>query len=418
MLKKHNIFMLGIFALISSASYAAVDSDGNIKEGNNAGTNTVGKNNVAISTNAGRNVKGNTNVAISADAGQQVKGNNNISISYKAGNNVDGSNNIAMGRASGSEVNGSFNSSLGYMAGRDIGKSSKSHANQSSGIFSGNNVQGNANIANGAYAGRNVTGNGNIANGAGAGIGVKGDSNIAIGNAAGTKTKTSHMINKQVTASLDPNKEITVVEHQVSNTVSLGTSAVSMETDAVALGSSSVSDIAKGRVGFLAENEQNATWKSTHARVSVGKDSQNEDEKITRQIHNLSAGSKDTDAVNVAQLKKVNSTVDQNTKGLEQLNANVANLRVDFHHLENKLNTINSDLKAGIAGSTAIANLPQAFRNGQSMVSVAVGSYRGQSAAAFGISRMAENSPIVFKASGSANTQGHFNVGAGIGWGW
>ncbi|MDY0636377.1 YadA-like family protein [Pasteurella multocida] len=411
MLKKHNIFMLGIFALISSANYAAVDSDGNIKEGRNAGTNTVGKNNVAISTNAGRNVTGDTNVAISADAGQQVKGNNNISISYKAGNNVDGSNNIAMGRASGSEVNGSFNSSLGYMAGRDIGKSGKSHANQSSGIFSGNNVQGNANIANGAYASRNVTGNGNIANGAGAGIGVKGDSNIAIGNAAGTKTKTSHMINKRVTASLDPNKEITVVEHQVSNTVSLGTSAVSMETDAVALGSSSVSDIAKGEVGFLAENEQNATWKSTRAGVSVGKDSHNEDEKITRQIHNLSAGSKDTDAVNVAQLKKVNTTVDQNTK-------NVANLRVDFHHLENKLNTINSDLKAGIAGSTAIANLPQAFRNGQSMVSVAVGSYRGQSAAAFGISRMAENSPIVFKASGSANTQGHFNVGAGIGWGW
>ncbi|HEA3274206.1 YadA family autotransporter adhesin [Pasteurella multocida] len=418
MLKKHNFFILGIFVLISSASYATVDAKGNIKEGKNAGTNTNGQNNIALSTNAGRNVTGNTNVAISADAGQQVKGNNNISISYKAGNNVDGSNNIAMGRASGSEVNGSFNSSLGYMAGRDIGKSGKSHANQSSGIFSGNNVQGNANIANGAYAGRNVTGNGNIANGAGAGIGVKGDSNIAIGNAAGTKTKTSHMINKQVTASLDPNKEITVVEHQVSNTVSLGTSAVSMENDAAALGSYSVSDIAKGSLGFLAESEQNATWKSTHAGVSVGKDSQNEAEKITRQIHNLAAGTKDTDAVNVAQLKKVNSTVDQNTKGLEQLNANVANLRVDFHHLENKLNTINSDLKAGIAGSTAIANLPQAFRNGQSMVSVAVGSYRGQSAAAFGISRMAENSPIVFKASGSANTQGHFNVGAGIGWGW
>ncbi|WP_318151893.1 YadA C-terminal domain-containing protein [Pasteurella canis] len=71
-----------------------------------------------------------------------------------------------------------------------------------------------------------------------------------------------------------------------------------------------------------------------------------------------------------------------------------------------------------ITQTTEIANLPQAFRNGQSMVSVAVGSYRGQSAAAFGISRMADNSPIVFKASGSANTQGHFNVGAGIGWGW
>lgn len=195
-------------------------------------------------------------------------------------------------------------------------------------------------------------------------------------------------------------------KRRVNNSVSLGTKAISIEDDAVALGSSSRADIKKGEVGFLANSadEKDATWKSTHAGISVGNQGNDTTPRVTRQIHNLAAGTKDTDAVNVAQLRKVHETV--------------ADLRIDFQHIENKLNRMNSDLKAGIAGATAMANLPQAFRNGQSMVSVAVGSYRGQSAAAFGISRMADNSPIVFKASGSANTQGHFNVGAGIGWGW
>ncbi|WP_080724473.1 hypothetical protein [Pasteurella multocida] len=97
MLKKHNIFMLGIFALISSANYAAVDSDGNIKEGRNAGTNTVGKNNVATSTNAGRNVTGDTNVVYFLL--MQVNRSKVIIIFlflYKAGNNVDGRSQFGM----------------------------------------------------------------------------------------------------------------------------------------------------------------------------------------------------------------------------------------------------------------------------------------------------------------------------------
>lgn len=402
MLKKHNIFTLSLLTLITSTSYAATDAQGNFSEGKNAGKPVAGNNNVAISTNAGTNVTGNTNVAISGDAGRHVKGNNNIAIAYKAGNNVTGSNNTAIGRGTGSDVTGSLNSTTGYISGTNV----KGHGNNSSGIFNGSNVTGHANISNGAYAGRNVEGDANISTGAGAGVGVKGSNNIAIGTGAGTKTNTKHMITKKVTNALDPNKEIKVIEHEVSNSVSLGTLAVSLENDAVALGSNSRADIEKGEVGFLANSadEKEATWKSTHAGISVGNQGNDTTPRVTRQIHNLAAGTKDTDAVNVAQLRKVHEQV--------------ADLRIDFQHIENKLNRMNSDLKAGIAGATAMANLPQAFRNGQSMVSVAVGSYRGQSAAAFGISRMADNSPIVFKASGSANTQGHFNVGAGIGWGW
>lgn len=47
-------------------------------------------------------------------------------------------------------------------------------------------------------------------------------------------------------------------------------------------------------------NKLVSTWQSTAAGISVG----NEEEGLTRQITNVAAGTKDTDAVNVAQLKK------------------------------------------------------------------------------------------------------------------
>ncbi|HHT7855364.1 YadA family autotransporter adhesin [Pasteurella multocida] len=401
MLNKHNIFTLGILTLVSLNSYAAIDSKGNIAEGQKAGKNTDGK----------------TNIALSNQAGQNVKGDNNIALAFKSGNNVNGSNNTAIGRAAGSDVEGSLNTAQGYGTGQKV----TGYSNISSGTYSGVKTEGHANISNGAYAGQSIKGNGNIATGNAAGVGIKGDNNIAIGNAAGTSADVDYLTNgtHKPKSNLDDNT-INTPKRSINRSVSVGTKAISMEDDAVSLGSYSRSDIAKGKEGFLAEGDdvQNATWKSTHAGVSIGKDSEKPAERITRQIHNLAAGTKDTDAVNVAQLRKINTKVDKNAQGLSELNANIANLKIDFHHLENRLNTITSDLKAGIAGSTAIANLPQAFRHGQSMISVAVGSYRGQSAAAFGISRMAENSSIVFKASGRANTQGHFNVGAGIGWGW
>ena len=76
----------------------------------------------------------------------------------------------------------------------------------------------------------------------------------------------------------------------------------------VALGSWSVADTAAGVSGYdpstkAASTDTSATWKATAAAVSVGDSTGNT--KITRQITNVAAGSEDTDAVNVAQLKKV-----------------------------------------------------------------------------------------------------------------
>lgn len=81
--------------------------------------------------------------------------------------------------------------------------------------------------------------------------------------------------------------------------------------DGVALGSYSIASTAEGQAGYDAltgelSTDESKTWKATSAAVSVGgrvtMDSGYMD--VTRQITNVAAGTQDTDAVNVAQLKR------------------------------------------------------------------------------------------------------------------
>ena len=75
-------------------------------------------------------------------------------------------------------------------------------------------------------------------------------------------------------------------------------------------------------------------------------------------------------------------------------------------------------LRGGVAGATAIANLPQANGSSNSMLSLAVGNYRGQNAFAIGYSKVSDNNRVTLKISGSASTAGDYNFGAGIGFQW
>lgn len=93
------------------------------------------------------------------------------------------------------------------------------------------------------------------------------------------------------------------------NAVALGAYAKANVYGGVALGTSSVADRAAGERGAFAPNDTIATdktWNATAGAVSVGDNQKN----ITRQITNVAAGSEDTDAVNVAQLKQVGSQLD------------------------------------------------------------------------------------------------------------
>ena len=105
------------------------------------------------------------------------------------------------------------------------------------------------------------------------------------------------------------------------NSTALGYKAKVTEDDGVALGSNSVANTAAGVAGYdvsAADNRANrytdltgSVATSTLGAVSVGQSTSVGTE--TRQITNLAAGKKDTDAVNVAQLRNVNLKIAGNT---------------------------------------------------------------------------------------------------------
>ena len=116
-----------------------------------------------------------------------------------------------------------------------------------------------------------------------------------------------------------------------------------------------------------------------------------------RQITHVAAGritSTSTDAVNGSQLYSVVEAINQ------------------------KVTQHNKMLKAGIAGSAAIAGLPQVRGNGKSMVSAGAGNFKGQNAIAVGYSRSSDNGKVLFRLSGSTNTQGDVVSSVGVGYEW
>ena len=106
----------------------------------------------------------------------------------------------------------------------------------------------------------------------------------------------------------------------VTNAVALGKLAEAHVADGVAIGSGSQATVKGNSVeGYdpvigKDSTDATATWKATNAAVSIGK----ADGTVTRQINGLAAGTNDTDAVNVAQLKSLQSglTNDLTNKGL------------------------------------------------------------------------------------------------------
>lgn len=91
------------------------------------------------------------------------------------------------------------------------------------------------------------------------------------------------------------------------NSIAVGYEAVSSLSGSVALGSYAKANTASAIQGYLADGKTNPTWQSTLAAMSIGDASSN----YTRQIIGVAAGTQDTDAVNVAQLKaSTNEIVD------------------------------------------------------------------------------------------------------------
>lgn len=251
-------------------------------------------------------------------------------------------------------------------------------------------------------------------------------------------------------------------------TVSVGAYSGADVENGVALGSYSKATVNKEAVGYdpstqAATTETSAAWKASHAAVSVG----DVDNNITRQITSVAAGTKDTDAVNVAQLKSLDGKVEKNktdiatnkadiatnktniatntgniatntaniATNMGNIATNTANIQTNanniaaintqladnndsINELRGNVNLLNKDLRGGVASAIAHASVPQSTKAGAIGVGVGTGFYGGQSAVSLGVSGVTPNENWVFKASVSTNSRGNYGVGAGAFYQW
>ena len=152
---------------------------------------------------------------------------------------------------------------------------------------------------------------------------------VAIGNTATATSMGGVAIGNTSTASSANATAVgTNTIAKGASSVAIGNNATATTTGGVAIGSGSVADTWYGLKSYdpstkTISTDTSATWMSTASAVSVG----DADEGITRQITGVAAGWKDTDAVNVAQLKAITaaSSTKVDTKG--------PNLSVDITRL-------------------------------------------------------------------------------------
>lgn len=138
----------------------------------------------------------------------------------------------------------------------------------------------------------------------------KGYSSLAIGSYANAQAWGSIALGGK--ASSSGSSDVALGSNASSSSlggVALGSSANVTVTGGVALGMGSQASTAAGREGYLSSSKKadqaDYVWKSTMGAVSLGGDFKPGTDTLhyTRQITNLAAGTNDTDAVNVAQLK-------------------------------------------------------------------------------------------------------------------
>lgn len=153
----------------------------------------------------------------------------------------------------------------------------------------------------------------------------------------------------------------TLVLADAINGIAIGSNAHANHANSIAMGNGS--ETTRGaQTGYTAYN-MDAPQNSV-GEFSVGS------EEGQRQITNVAAGSQDTDAVNVGQLKVTDAQVAQNTQSITNLNTQVGNLDTRVSTLENGMGDIIT------TGSTKYfkANTDGVDANAQGKDSVAIGS--------------------------------------------
>ena len=249
---------------------------------------TAGQDAVALGSSS--QAKGDSGLAIGN--GAQANSNSVISLGYQANNGAsNNTNGVAIGWAAGMQSNGLNNVGVGTNAGRQV---------------IGNN---NTSLGNGA---------GNIANtkiytsesimlGTGAKV-VGSSATKSIDNVIAIGKNTSGSASSAIVVGINAGSS-------AENGVAIGPNSNTSAYNGIALGSFSEASTAAGVQGYNVNANRTDKYKdltdialtSKLGAVSVGNST------MTRQITGVAAGTNDTDAVNIAQLKSVNLAFTGNT---------------------------------------------------------------------------------------------------------
>ncbi|TDQ58949.1 trimeric autotransporter adhesin [Mesocricetibacter intestinalis] len=160
--------------------------------------------------------------------------------------------------------------------------------------------------------------------------GAKALKSIAIGPYAKTNAEGAIALGFNASAAANANGSVAIGQGSKTsalNAIALGFQASASVEGGIALGNGSKAETAK-TAGYDPVTKMNSVntsgvWKSTTGTVSVG-----DGANITRQISGVAAGSADTDAVNIAQLKSLSTQVDKALAKETDISAENTNIKV------------------------------------------------------------------------------------------
>jgi autotransporter adhesin len=214
-----------------------------------------------------------------------------------------------------------------------------------------------------------------------------------------------------------------------NNSTALGNAAVASADNSVAVGANSVADRSNS--------------------VSMGSAGHE------RQVTNVAAGTANTDAVNVGQLKAAGVmnadgstntavTYDTNADGSSSVTLNGGGNGAVIHNVapgtsatdaatvgqvqqvadwsksytDQQVRNMGRQADGGVASAMAMSSIPQAVVNGGHSIGAGVGSFRGQSSVAVSMSAMSATGKFAVKLNVSATTHGDAGVGVGASYNW
>jgi autotransporter adhesin len=124
-------------------------------------------------------------------------------------------------------------------------------------------------------------------------------------------------------------------------------------------------------------------------------------------LHNVADGTSARDAVNLGQLQAASGAAVAESQAYTD--SRIAGVTFD-------LRKVRKDSSAGTAAALALAGMPQPMEAGRGMISMGMGTFRGEQAIALGIAKALPDEHTVIKAGATYNSRGSTGANMGVGY--